>query len=165
MTLSILIREGKRTNPKGYRASQRILDMLSKDFGISSNIPMKHLGWYIYTIGVFIRKVDYPYVVFIKNTIYITLFCPNGQTISRSDYLMGLNSSISDGKCISFREEFSMNTSPLDNKKVDLGCPKISFGFSMVDNLNDPRHQDLENTFFCDWDKFAFPKEVKHDCY
>ncbi|MFD2101236.1 glycoside hydrolase family 43 protein [Flagellimonas iocasae] len=161
-------KEGTKTDPERYWASQRTLYVLSKDLKTFSDTPKKLFDWNIGTIDVIIRKVEDTYFAIIKDETYPTLYWPTGKTIriARSDSLLGPYSFPADPISPNFREAPTLIPSP-NNKVWYLyyeQYPGVSYGLSVADNLNGPWYQASGYTFYSDWDKYALPKEVRHGC-
>lgn len=161
-------KEGTEEDPERYWASQRTLYVLSKDLKTFSDTPKRLFDWDFGTIDVLIRKVGDTYYTIIKDETYPTLYWPTGKTIriARSGSLLGPYSLPSDPISPNFREAPMLIPSP-DDKIWYLyyeQYPGVSYGLSIADNLNGPWYQASGYTFYSDWDKYSFPKEVRHGC-
>jgi len=161
-------KEGTKEDPERYWASQRTLYVLSEDLKTFSETPKRLFDWDFGTIDVLIRKVGENYYAILKDETYPTLFWPTGKTIriARAGSLLGPYSLPSGPISPNFREAPMLIPSP--NDKIWYlyyeQYPGVSYGLSIADNLSGPWYQASGYTFYSDWDKYAFPKEVRHGC-
>ena len=161
-------KEGTKEDPERYWASQRTLYVLSKDLKTFSVTPKRLFDWDFGTIDVIIRKVEDTYYAILKDETYPTLYWPTGKTIriARSGSLLGPYSLPSDPISPNFREAPMLIPSP--NDKIWYlyyeQYPGVSYGLSISDNMNGPWYQASGYTFYSDWDKYSFPKKVRHGC-
>lgn len=159
---------GNDKDPEKYWASQRTLYVTSKDMEVFSETPHKLFDWDMGTIDVIIRNVDNVYYAIIKDERYPTLEWVTGKTIriASSDNLFGPYSYPSNPISPNFREAPMLIPSP-DSKAWYLyyeQYPGVSYGLSVSRNLNGPWFQVSGYTFFSTWDKYSFPKNVRHGC-
>ncbi|MCK5815260.1 MAG: glycosyl hydrolase family 43, partial [Flavobacteriaceae bacterium] len=161
-------KEGTKEDPERYWQSMRTLYVTSKDLKTFSETPQKLFEWDMGTIDVFIRKIQGRYYTIIKDERYPTVEWTTGKTIriSSSDSLLGPYSYPSDPISPNFREAPMLIPSPDNNYWYMYyeQYPGVSYGLSVTRNINGPWYQVSGYTFFADWDKYSFPKEVRHGC-
>ncbi len=161
-------KKGVPGDAERYWASQRTLYVLSKDLKNFSVHPTRLFDWDMGTIDVFIRKIGDQYFAIIKDETYPTLYWVTGKTIRicRAPTLTGPYSEPSAPISPNFREAPMLIPSP-DNKIWYMyyeQYPGVSYGLSIADNMNGPWFQASGYTFFKTWDKYSFPKSVRHGC-